>query len=368
MTSTEMTNDITIIGGGLAGLAIALLLTEQGHRVQVLEARDRVGGRIRSAFDATGDGYLGDLGPTWVWPTYQPVVKHWVDKLSLQTFDQYTQGYSVFDEGPGREPETCFLPDQDGSMRFVGGPQALIDALLGRLPRGTVQIGCKVHTVSIENSGVKVHTNDDKAPTISSRKVIVALPPRIAAHTIKWPEDFSAGLKQTLERMPTWMAPHAKVLAVYDKPFWREKGLSGRIASRSGPLVETHDNSGANGMPAAIFGFVGWPHTVRKQRAGILSQDVLEQLKRCFGSEVTPTAIHIEDWATDPLVTTPSDLSGPVSHPEVGPAILRQPHCSGRLWFAGSETAAQSPGLIEGALVAAQQTALTIGPAASPSG
>jgi monoamine oxidase len=50
-------------------------------------------------------------------------------------------------------------------------------------------------------------------------------------------------------------------------------------------------------------------------------------------------------------------LKAPPEHPDVGPDTLRQGHLGNRLWLAVSETAAISPGLIEGALVAGEQTA-----------
>lgn len=60
--------DVIVIGAGLSGLNAALMLTEQGARVRVLEARQRVGGRINSARDVPGqpefggDSILGGYG------------------------------------------------------------------------------------------------------------------------------------------------------------------------------------------------------------------------------------------------------------------------------------------------------------------
>ena len=119
-----------------------------------------------------------------------------------------------------------------------------------------------------------------------------------------------------LDATPTWMAPHAKAVALYDSPFWRENGLSGRIASQSGPLVEAHDHSGPDGSPAALFGFIGWPYATRAKMGTDLQGAILDQLTRCFGADSPkPKSIHIEDWAGDPLVTTADDLTGPMAHP-----------------------------------------------------
>ena len=50
---------VGVIGGGVSGLAAAKLLTMAGFKTQILEARDRLGGRIYAK-----DGK--DLGASWV--------------------------------------------------------------------------------------------------------------------------------------------------------------------------------------------------------------------------------------------------------------------------------------------------------------
>jgi monoamine oxidase len=66
-----MNNPVIIVGAGLSGLRAASLLTEKGIKCRVLEARDRIGGRVLSASDPKRPD-LGkfDLGPTWFWPQY----------------------------------------------------------------------------------------------------------------------------------------------------------------------------------------------------------------------------------------------------------------------------------------------------------
>lgn len=353
----ETDAEIVIIGAGLSGLAAALLLTEAGRSVQVVEARDQPGGRIRSVVDKTSGLYLADLGPTWVWPAFQPVVTRWIEKLELSVFPQYNQGYAILDYGPDAEPIARFLPGQEGQVRLVGGPQAIIDRLVARLPDGGLRTGCPVRSIGLSADGRMLQTEMDDGSALLSKQVIVATPPRIAMNAISWRPGLLTALRQGLAAMPTWMAPHAKVVALYERPFWRERGLAGRIASQAGPLVEAHDHSGPDGSPAAIFGFVGWPHDRRSEIGAALETHVRAQLKRCFGPDSPePLSIHIEDWAVDHHITAPEDLAGPMAHPSVGAALLRQPHADGRLWFAGSETAARSPGLIEGAFDAAEQT------------
>jgi monoamine oxidase len=60
-------HDVTIIGGGLAGLNAALLLADSGASVVVLEAADRPGGRVRTADDVPGRPEHGanQIGPSY---------------------------------------------------------------------------------------------------------------------------------------------------------------------------------------------------------------------------------------------------------------------------------------------------------------
>lgn len=58
------TRSILIIGAGIAGLAAARTLVAQGHKVTVLEARDRIGGRIHTSH--TWANAPMDLGASWI--------------------------------------------------------------------------------------------------------------------------------------------------------------------------------------------------------------------------------------------------------------------------------------------------------------
>lgn len=158
------------------------------------------------------------------------------------------------------------------------------------------------------------------------------------------------------------MAPHAKVSVIYENAFWREQGLSGRIANHSGPIVEGHDHCSADGSTAALWGFIGWPHEMRMEMGEAkLKQKVLAQLKRCFGSDSPdPRSITIEEWSQDPFVTSPNDLTGAMHHPSVGPDRLRRGYAQDRILFAGAETAITSPGLIEGAFDSANRVAAMV--------
>ena len=343
--------DIAIIGAGLAGLTCAHVLHAQGLTVAVIDAADRIGGRILSLRDADGTA-LADLGPTWVWPPHQPVVAHWLDRLDLATFDQANAGDAMI-EGYHPAPVRAPLPGQDGMVRIAGGPSELVQAMATGLPDDALHLNRGI--ARIERAAGGLTLTDDRGRRIAARHVALATPLRIAAAGIAMP-DAPAALLQAMRATPTWMAGQAKAVMLYDRPFWRDMGLSGRIASRIGPLTEVHDHSSADGQ-AALFGFIGLPPAARDPAA--LKVAIRAQLARCLGPEAGhPRDITIRDWARDPLICTQADHNG--AHPDLPPPILRQPHIDGHLHLAVSETSTRSPGLIEGALDAGQTAAAAI--------
>lgn len=364
--NTGLDADVIIVGAGLAGLTAAVRLIEAGKRVLVFEARSEVGGRIRSVRDPSTRAYRGDLGPTWVWPAYQPVVAQWLERLALPSVAQFETGLDVVEMARGQPPMRTQLPRQEGSVRIVGGPQALVEALAAQLPLECLYVNARVTNVVTASDHVQVALDGvtgSEGRTYRAEKLIVAVPPRVAVASILWQPALPHDVSAALAGMATWMAPHAKVVAFYDRAFWREQGLSGRIMSRVGPMVEVHDHCGPDGTPAALFGFVGWPRAVRAEIGGALADHVVAQLARCLGpAAAAPIDVQIQDWAGDPLVCSAADLDGDGGHPDVGPAIARSLHFDGKVCFAAAEVAALSPGLIEGALVAGEHGAKLVAP------
>ncbi|MCW2771532.1 MAG: putrescine oxidase [Aeromicrobium sp.] len=84
--------DVIVVGAGVTGLTAARRLQQAGRSVVVLEARDRVGGRL---WTDTVDGVMLELGGQWVSPD-QDALLAMLDELDLETFSRYREGKSVY--------------------------------------------------------------------------------------------------------------------------------------------------------------------------------------------------------------------------------------------------------------------------------
>jgi monoamine oxidase len=86
--------DVVVVGAGLAGLTAARDLQRAGLSVQVLEARDRVGGRTLNA--DLGDGRVVEVGGQWVGPQ-QTAVLALADELGVARFPTHDEGRNLLE-------------------------------------------------------------------------------------------------------------------------------------------------------------------------------------------------------------------------------------------------------------------------------
>lgn len=351
---------VLIIGGGLSGLSLATKLHAAGIDFHLVEARERFGGRIHSpslSLNASAGNVAAtfDMGPAWFWPG-QPRMAALAKELGATVFSQWDQGELVFEDERGRVQRADFSP-MAGSLRIDGGMGTLIDALVTKLPAERLHLGHSVSAVTGPALEGRPQVNIDArgtAHTVECDHVVLALPPRVAAEFCTLDADVLAAMRA----VPTWMAGHAKVLALYERPFWREQGLSGDAMSRRGPLAEVHDASPLEGGPYALFGFVGV--SAEKRSSEDFLDSVRAQLIRLFGEEGAPNELHLQDWAFEPHTATPLDQRPLHGHPDYGmPKALRCVWGSALL-FASSEMAADFGGYLEGALGAAEMAATTL--------
>lgn len=386
----EITRDVVIVGAGAAGLTAANDLKKAGLSVAVLEARDRVGGRL---WTDVVDGAMLEVGGQWVSPD-QDALKATIAELGLQTYQRYREGDSVYigadgtrtrftgeifpvapatereivrlievldglvaqidPDAPWQHPDAealdrisfeAWLQEQtddqearDNIALFIAGAMLtkpayafstlqallmaasagsfshLVDAdfiLNERVVGGLQQVPLllahrlgddvflqqPVTEVHWGDDGVRLHT--DGGLTVRARFVILAHAPVL----YPWIE-----FVPPLPRLKQQMHQHIsmgfviKVHAVYDRPFWREQGLSGTAFSPYEISHEAYDNTNHGDQRGTLVGFVSdrMADDLFRVSADERKDRILESLSHYFGPEATNPVVYFEsDWGAE---------------------------------------------------------------------
>lgn len=124
--------DVVVVGAGLAGLTCARELAEAGREVVVLEARDRVGGRLLN--HALADGTVVEAGGQWIGPTQRRMAKLVAD-LGLETFPTYNTGDHLLRFGTTAARYRGTIPRISPLvLADMGRAQSRFDRLARRVP------------------------------------------------------------------------------------------------------------------------------------------------------------------------------------------------------------------------------------------
>jgi monoamine oxidase len=430
--------DVAVVGAGLAGLSAAHRIQTAGRDVVVLEARQRVGGRVCN--QETVGGAVAELGGQFVGPTQDRIVAL-AAELGVETFPTYDEGdghvrvrgredvallkladvVQLLDgmaaELPLEAPWTAaralewdgqtlaswlasnvddadalallrqviaavFTAEADelsllhvlvyirsaGSMslltqtdggaqerRFVGGAHSVVARLAAGLDPDRVLLGAPARRIHEQDGGVVVETD---SATVRAERVVVAVPIALVDRI-----EFSPALPVHRAQLHQRVAPGTtiKIHAVYERPFWREQGLSGRLFTDEGPITVTFDNSPESGSPGMLVAFAEADHarSFRRLPAAERRRLTLECLTRFYGPEAAEPLDYIEtDWSGEEWTRGCFGANfGPGGWTRYGHA-LREPH--GRVHWAGAETSPVWMNYMDGAVRSGERAAAEV--------
>lgn len=324
-------------------------LDRAGVDVLLVEARDRIGGRIRTVGQESGANC--DMGPSWFWPG-QPIIASLLNHFQIPFYDQHAAGTTLFEQPDGQLLPALPSSPMAGAHRIEGGIGRLVHAIADQIDPARILLNHAVSRVTLNSETVTVGViGPSGEQTIQAKHVALALPPRLAA-ALQFEPALPANAARTLASTPTWMAGHAKFFAIYDGPFWRANGLCGSAMSRRGPLAEMHDASPASGSVGAIFGFAGLDGQSRARMGkDEFIRQATEQLGRIFGADaLQPKEVYYQDWSAEPYTASTADQQPQTRHPDYGLNLDFGGEWGNRLAHISSETSYMNGGLIEGAL------------------
>ncbi len=235
--------------------------------------------------------------------------------------------------------------------RCAGGTQQLSEKMAATLGE-RVLLNAPVHTVAQDERGVRVEAD---GVMVSAERAILALPPTLAGR-LRYRPALPGYRDQLTQRMP--MGTVIKVQCMYETPFWRSEGLTGQVTSDTGAMRITFDNTPPTGAPGVLLGFIEGEEGRRWGRRSLEERrnEVLDCLARYFGEQARAVKEYVElSWAEEEYSRgCYAGFLPPGVLTSYGEA-LRAP--IGRLHWAGTETATEWNGYMDGALQAGERAA-----------
>jgi monoamine oxidase len=342
-------SNIVILGGGLSGLTIAYLLKQEGISSTILEARNRLGGRIHTL--STKDGGPVEMGATWLGKKHSHLVKL-LEELDIDIIEQFMGNKGYYEPISVSPPQLVDLPaNEEPSYRIEGGTDAIIHTLENHLDQKQIKVNHQVTSIRKDNTSLTINTSDGR---FEADFVINTLPPKLLMDTISITPSLPDQFCEIARNTHTWMAESIKVALTFERPFWRNNHSSGTIFSNVGPVTEMYDHSQPTLSFYALKGFMNESyHTVSEKERKTL---VLEQLRRFYGDKIdTCKQYHETVWKDEPFSYADYE-NNIIPHQHNGHPTFQESYLDDRLLISGSETATHYPGYMDGAVESARRS------------
>jgi monoamine oxidase len=251
--------------------------------------------------------------------------------------------------------EYSITPSGNAQERRIIGGSHLISERMAEELGDSVRLNAHVHSISQNEKEVTVRYADGVS---TASRVIVALPPMLSGRI--WYDPPLPAMRDSLtQRMP--MGSVVKIQAAYEKPFWREDGLSGIAINFDDPIGTVKDNSPPDASCGVLVGLIGGEHARHYKELPYdqRRKTALDFFALCFGPMAEHAIEFVEkDWMSDPYTR-----GGYGSHFIIGAwtefgRTLAVP--VGRIHWSGAETAEESSNFMEGAVRSGMRAAKEI--------
>jgi monoamine oxidase len=345
--------DIIIIGGGLSGMTAAYFLKKNGFTVQVLEANNYLGGRIKTVI--TDSNMALEMGATWIFS--DPNLKALLSELGLSLYPQFASGKGLYEVTAAQKPQIFNANQMTGGQiynKVVGGTSQIITSLSNYVGLENIELNTVVVEVEDKDEHIKITTKDEKI--FEAKNVITALPPRLLESSISFLPELPSKSNLIRQKTHTWMADSVKFSIEYKQPFWREKGYAGLAISNVGLVREIQDHVNGYNNAYGLVGFMSLKteqlYMTKEQRKEMVVSDMI----RLFGNDAA-AVINYEDtiWGMEQFISSGFNVNqGIYAHQNNGNKEIVTPQFQDKLYFIGAETSLSNPGYMEGAVSTAK--------------
>ncbi|KAF4910273.1 putative flavin-containing monoamine oxidase A [Colletotrichum viniferum] len=251
--------------------------------------------------------------------------------------------------GTGLENISSDLQDGAQCLRNRQGNQTFSARLAENFNAGAVKLSMPIFKTTQSDEGCMASTSP--GPEYRCKKVLLSVP-----STLYPLIEFMPSLPATKEALnKSKLGYYSKTILGFERPWWRDAGFSGAIASETGPIVFSRDTCVPDDRQYSITCFhVAEPgRQWAKLRARDRLEAVLKQFRAMFSTVVddVPEPINIieKEWTKDPWARgAPSPIMGPgVLTSDAGKAVRET---VGHIHFIGTETSLVWKGYMEGAV------------------
>ena len=335
---------ILILGAGLSGLLTGYLLKKEGIPFKIIEARNRIGGRIDTVI-GTNDTPV-EMGATWFTSQHKYLIAL-LKELEIEYFEQHMDRKVCYQTSANSPAQLIEIPNQSASYRISGGTINLINTLFEKLDENEVLLNQSVKSINFHEDSVQVIAND----IFIGDSIVLAIPPKLWAKKITFKPLLPNDLMNVAKQTHTWMEDSIKIAFTYKQPFWKQENIPSTLYSNIGPITELYDHCNHKKSKYALCGFINssFKNLTFTERRAI----VINQLTTVFGSKAAEFLDYKECvWSKEENTFETSDTFI-FPHQNNGNPIFKNSFFNDKLLISSSESASEFPGYMEGAIYSA---------------